>query len=481
MKKSSLCFLILTAALSFQSAFAANVRCPRYMAVLEGMSQMPYGVTYRERIEMHKIGNGAGLQGKWQIDEYEQENVYPFSGPIHFALDTNVPFGLGQSMKCAGEVSGNKFHNLCREGNLTLDVVGNRIGSTATGVWVGKVEGNKMTIKFDKSNPYSPDTTGEVFSLDSGQLDLRISTADGKTDLVFDAQPTGRLSTTLKADVTPAQYSDRVEWSLFDIQGSQRKIMPATAIGKEIKLEFTGLPQKNSAFGKKTVFAKVRIASCEVSDSKEIRVFYPRDAKNNPKHTPPNWFYYWSQTSACPGPASWGDPANACGTPENRADGALGYYRNTYLDDKYYICDFAKLGSDFEFETVQLKNGGFDSAKVKGIDTMGAACHHENGHFTHFRDWWFVHRANHPFSPTEDFNKNSIKDSVENQFDQDGDLVPDAVETTLGLDPTKKKTLMQYGVDLDDEEYLAWVAEGKWRIGSADGEDWACPGKQCPK
>ena len=115
---------------------------------------------------------------------------------------------------------------------------------------------------------------------------------------------------------------------------------------------------------------------------------------------------------------------------------------------------------------------------VTGIDTFAAASYHENGHYSHFKNWWFAHKAANPFSPSEDMNKNSIKDSAENQLDRDQDLIPDAHEPGLGFDPNKKYTYK--GIKEDDEELLAWKDESKWQVGSANKEDWAKPGKQWP-
>jgi hypothetical protein len=45
------------------------------------------------------------------------------------------------------------------------------------------------------------------------------------------------------------------------------------------------------------------------------------------------------------------------------------------------------------------------------------------------------------------------------------------------LDPTKKYS---YPGNSDDEEILAWKEEANYKIGKADREDWAKPGKQWP-
>jgi hypothetical protein len=278
---------------------------------------------------------------------------------------------------------------------------------------------------------------------------------------------------------------DGITWNAPAKAGSSVTYDPPSRKGPKIKITYTGLPERNDDFGPTTISASVDTGSCGTLDaSQRVWLFFPRAAMNNPDGGVPNWFYYWKQTPACEGPATFGDPAGQCGTPENRVDGAMGYYRDRRLEDKYYVCDLdAVHGLDEPFATVQINQteDGFDAAEVTGIDTFAVTCHHENGHFTHFRDWWFAHRAASPFSIAEDPNQNSVKDSVETVTDPDHDMVPTAVEVQKGLDPLNAHTILArlgFFKD-DDEEYLAWVDEARWVIGSANKFDWACPGKQC--
>src|SRR6266851_1760963 len=65
----------------------------------------------------------------------------------------------------------------------------------------------------------------------------------------------------------------------------------------EADVTFTGLPTANSAMGRKNVMITVDGA---VKDQKAMEVFFPKVAANHPggQVGSPNWFYYWSQTSA---------------------------------------------------------------------------------------------------------------------------------------------------------------------------------------
>ena len=285
------------------------------------------------------------------------------------------------------------------------------------------------------------------------------------------------------ANMSP-ELIDEITWTAPEKAGATISYVPASRKGPQIMITYTGLPTSNDDFGPTTITASVDTGACgTLTATHNVRLFFPRDAKNNPGGQDPNWFYYWKQTPACPGPATRADPAGKCGTPENRVDGAMGYYRYKRLENQYYVCDLARHGLDNPFDTVQINaaEDGFDPAKTTGIDTFGVVCHHENGHYSHFRDNWFAHRAASPFSVAEDPNQNSIKDSVEAATDPDGDLVPTALELQKGLDPNDAHTIRsQFGFfNDDDEEYLAWIEEARFVIGSVNGRDWACPGKQC--
>jgi hypothetical protein len=239
-----------------------------------------------------------------------------------------------------------------------------------------------------------------------------------------------------------------------------------------IKVTYTNLPKANSDLGLKTITATLKHNRCQAQAQKELRFFFPALAKNNPGGAEPNWFYYWAQTSACVGPARFGGGTGQCSINTSSRD--LGYYRNTVFDTIYYICDLKNLGPDFPFVAKRIDGGKWADLRVTGIDTFGAACLHENAHYTHFTQWWKAYQTADKFLDT---NKNRILDEKEEKLDKDGDLVPDALEEGLHLDPKNRNT---YGIgpDGDDEEALCWFAEAGWKIGKADKEDWAKPGKQ---
>ena len=263
-------------------------------------------------------------------------------------------------------------------------------------------------------------------------------------------------------------------WTLPELEGSTRTVVPPEAKGRTVTVTYAGLPKSNAGFGPKTVTATLTREKCDVPfrAQKEVRFFFPALAKNNPGGGDPNWFHYWSQTSARVGPARFGGGSQTCGTGAGSRD--LGYYRNREFEEVYHICDLKNLGPDFPFMAKRVEGNRWADLRVTGIDTFAVACLHENAHMTHFLQWWKPYRTEDKFL---DSNKNNILDDKEKALDKDGDLVPDALEEGLHLDPHNRNT---YGIgpNGDDEEALCWFAEAKWKVGSADKEDWAKPGKQ---
>jgi hypothetical protein len=304
------------------------------------------------------------------------------------------------------------------------------------------------------------------------KIQLAIRTQDGQDKYCFSEATPGKLEFTLTADVTPGALADEVTWTVPDLAGSTRTISPSNAKGRTIKVTYTGLPKNNSDFGSKTITATVKKDRCVGQAQKDLRFFFPALAKNNPGGGDPNWYYYWKQTSACVGPIRFGGDSIKC---EIGAGGhELGYYRSEAFDTFYNICDLKALGPDFPFDAKQWVGNKMSDVRVTGIDTFAVACQHENAHYTHAMQWWKKYQT---FDKFEDTNRNGIKDDKEKQLDKDGDLVPDALEKGLQLDPKNPNT---YGIgpDGDDEEVLCWFAEAAWKIGKADKEDWARPGKQ---
>ena len=68
----------------------------------------------------------------------------------------------------------------------------------------------------------------------------------------------------------------------------------------EVLLTKTGMPDKNSDFGNKTIYLKYKGTA---KNTKVIKVFFDKDDKTN-KSGVPNWFYYWKEGNVCGIPAT---------------------------------------------------------------------------------------------------------------------------------------------------------------------------------
>jgi hypothetical protein len=181
----------------------------------------------------------------------------------------------------------------------------------------------------------------------------------------------------------------------------------------------------------------------EITKTVNVIYFFERDGDQNPS-SDPNWYYYWSQTSASSGNHEYED-----------RDDVYGSY--TPGDDHFHICNPARLRND--------------NTNNDGIDCFAETCIHENLHQTHWENW-----HNEP-----DNDGDWLPDWYEDRG-QDG--IPntnDAGEGNGQYDPGEPSDVNNHDTDgdgRDDEEELCYDAEHNWAAGSADSEDWANPGKQ---
>jgi len=292
--------------------------------------------------------------------------------------------------------------------------------------------------------------------------------------LVFDAASPARLEKEARAKVTPAFWGGDLGWKLPSVPESRIEPAGDKRTGGELPFAYEGMPAKNKDFGKRNIEAAFgsggkRSVACKDPKPQPVRFFFSREAENNPG-TPraPNWFQYWKQTPAAQEHESglrYQANADKCTSSQTKADGStgkshdFGYYPWNSFAEYIYICDFAPSG----FRT-QLLFGG---AQVDGIDVFGVTVAHEWQHKTDFEKWW-----------TKGY-----------KTDSDKDLIPDAEEAAVpapsfltgvkdspqSFNPQKWDT---FGYGFGDEHYLAYAAELNWRVGSADAQDWSCPGHQ---
>jgi hypothetical protein len=142
----------------------------------------------------------------------------------------------------------------------------------------------------------------------------------------------------------------------------------------------------------------------------------------------PNWYEYWSESSASIG--------------NHKYDAETPYYGYYPHGEHYFYIGYIASGKN-------------DQTEHMGIDCFAETVIHENTHMTDYLNWW-----------PKGYDENK---------DLDRDKIPDNIEPSLGFDPTKPDTDGDREIDFEDRGY---DAEWTWKAGSANQEDWSCPGKQ---
>gem|GEM_PF-2638139 len=222
---------------------------------------------------------------------------------------------------------------------------------------------------------------------------------------------------------------------------------------------YAGLPKMNSDFGNHLVTMTV---DGKPSQQAHIQTFFSLKASNWPGSDgkTPNWFHYWSMTSAY------------YGTPT---------YENGPRCQTVYDSVSGKWVAYIDNDTASGTFPGYENAT--GIDAFAWECRHKAQHVENFVAWW----GNTPLPGTSS--------AYDPSKDADGDSIPDRLEHDLGMkfhpelggyDPTalvtpKLQDHFHYGTDYnDDEDYTQHMQRQNhpWTNGSADKEDWASPGHQ---
>ncbi|MDQ7010256.1 MAG: ankyrin repeat domain-containing protein [Mariprofundaceae bacterium] len=321
---------------------------------------------------------------------------------------------------------------------------------------------------------------------------IRIVKPAAGEQFAFDASAPGVLEFEAEA-VVEGDCDSAAAWKVEDVAGSKKRLTPEGA-SDTVKVRYEGLPPRNDAFGEKRIMA----SACGKSDSVTVEVFFPPKAKNHPgkgNGETPNWFYYWGQTSAGKGFSPVYKESEACGSK------AVGAY--SFDGNKIYLFSGLYDGVCFERD---------DGKVAKGIDCYGETLIHESIHQQELGYWWnnvpnadpglmnyFVHNWNFILTdgPKPSSCTTGVWELLERRFrnwiasvDSDGDLVPDYIEKALaGCDPHNafscpgvpanvmaRARSIGHKIDVDMNTYrISWK---KWKIGSADKEDWSRCGKQ---
>lgn len=296
---------------------------------------------------------------------------------------------------------------------------------------------------------------------------------DGKYH-VFSQSTPGELEIEAKTKVWYNGQEVKENTEDWDIQPETIQFSRDYA-GGEVRVTFkaSGLPEKNSAFGKCAITYTYDDGACRCSsEAAEAQIFYPRDEKNNPGGQMANWAYYWRQTKAgidgvgfevvrkIPGSdVAIALPILSCLGPILAQPGDNVIARYDPMKDKIYISD--------ALPTLSCANRPSGAVEDKGIDCFAVTLRHERQHQVELTAWWGPKFSN--YSCLQDI---------------DGDMVPNDVEkANPGCNPLlpwscpSRPTYLQGTVF--DVDLTAYQVGWRWVPHSADKEDWAYPGHQC--
>lgn len=270
----------------------------------------------------------------------------------------------------------------------------------------------------------------------------------------------------------PQEDNDmQITWEVPEKAGSD---LNYNRTGPSARIIYTRLPRNNKDFGETLIKAKVKVAGCaDLEASKKVKLFFPRDARNSPDVSVPNWYYYWSQTVASVDLVAGQDYVykDDCTHPEQ------GTYRPTQvissngkeyhrIEKLSYVCNLANMVNPFTYTPV--KNIG----DFKNIDAFAVLLQRANQYWLSYTYHWLDHQLGWPVEV--DLNNPALTDV-------DRDYLPDNREVELGYNPTMLNThgTVINGMVYDDLAHLSSsLAELLWFRGAANRQDWAKPGNQ---
>jgi hypothetical protein len=302
---------------------------------------------------------------------------------------------------------------------------------------------------------------------------LRITSPKEGQKFVFSQGSPGQLTFNLTAKASPAKYGQAITWTMPQMDSAtQIQLKPKNRRGPHLSVTLKGLPDVVSGLGAKVFVASVNDKDCHASATRTVKLFFPRDAKNNPKGKHPNWFYYWKQTPAGRPKGQivaldyGGKTVDLCATA-----GVTGIYHPKFGYKVLQICDLSNLTQPFELVFPLLDRNGpkkyMGMRKVRNIDTFAAAVLHEFEHFLHDHNWY-----------------SKILPQNLPKMDKDKDGLPDHLEAGLNFSPSLFQTYYANHPKLKkvngDEEWLAYESMRHYAPGSLDKYDWAHPGNQWP-
>ncbi len=262
----------------------------------------------------------------------------------------------------------------------------------------------------------------------------------------------------------------QIKWHAPEKEGSFQHIELSPG-GVSATIDYFGLPKSNLSFGPTVITARAEVPGCGTyEDQMTIKAFYPRDEKSNPSGTVPNWYYYWSQTSANKNAVH--EYIEVCEVPvvgkvyhrSEKKEVQGKWYRR--MLPKSFVCDFNSGPLPHQYP--RMKSGSpYLNIDVFAVRLLASQ-------FTW--EFWETHWNRHFGWPHD------ITLDPPNLKDSDIDYIPDYLEASLGFDPGFSNTFnIVVGGDplRDSTVHHNLKAEQGWTEGAANHEDWACPGNQC--
>jgi hypothetical protein len=341
--------------------------------------------------------------------------------------------------------------------------------------------GSKNTGRVTLTLHYTKDGRrydAQPFTVDFCTIETITLDHNDEHDLSFDLDDMLTVHAKAKTWFNGKESPKQLKWEL-DKMGSPttQRTEPPDAAGDDVRIIYENLPEKNSDFGEKKLTAKVSRGSCACEQSDTIRAFYPDIANSHPggaAAAAPNWYHYWSQTSAVPPAAKpllkYQQVLTALNSPT--AD-PIGMY--DHRTERILIGD-GLFSRNACREAVDRATHAPTGRRAAGIDCFGEIIRHEMQHRTDAIDWW-----QNPKGPYGLLDSALISDA-------DGDFLPFALERSLGCSTDSQKSCPDRPFpDTTDAEINAYWVGWSWPIGSVDAEDWSCGelskqwhGSKCP-
>lgn len=370
------------------------------------------------------------------------------------------------------------------EGPARPSVVRNEGGKTATIELSGKADEVGPVRLIAVFSEHGELTRSDAFNVSFLGLEVKPrknawQVADG--DYAFDDRKPGKLEVAVEH---VRAWKDR-QRADADVTWTDEKgdglLAKSERRGTRTVFLVEGLPEHNRAFGPRSLRATLSNGSCSCEASTQVRLFFLRDAKNGPKPEQPNWASYWAETKAGRS-LSNGAPISFVAIepipPPKLSAAAKGTIaRYEPVGDVLYL---SYLGAPGKMSACCPRAKG--GARDEGIDCFASTLNHEQHHREQLISWWGVNLVDYPCLNGFVAGVSVVKPDI-CAVDEDMDFVPTGVELrTAGCNP--KQAVSCSGMPLwcgglTDLEHSAYAAGWAWKVGAANAEDWACPGKQC--